>query len=259
MLKRYEKQKKSHAARADAGIGEHRRDPIPTPAGLVETNLVRLLDRTARRDHLVAGARKDGMMRTIRDLLDHAARTGEVIRIVYHGGSQPGTVREVTPIVVTELEMRAHDFASKMNKVFKLDKIEIPDLTSSPPEYDPAYKPPPEISRSIKKEFVGKTEKLERLGWHVKLEEDAISLHRFFKNGKVRKGYEVLMRYEEFSVGLSVELDGRTTETRTQATRPYHVCSRRFAASRSFGHMENAVALFTEEAATLAPAVQPNH
>ena len=44
---------------------------------------------------------------SLREILDQAAKNGEVIRIVYHSGSQPGTVREIVPMEVTNTELRA--------------------------------------------------------------------------------------------------------------------------------------------------------
>jgi NAD-dependent DNA ligase len=77
------------------------------------------------------------MADSLREILEAAARNGEVIRIVYHGGSQSGTAREVTPISVGEDRMRARDFASHATKVFMLDKITLPCEDDRPPEYEP--------------------------------------------------------------------------------------------------------------------------
>ena len=45
------------------------------------------------------------MIETVRQILERAAGTGEVIRIVYHGGSQPCSVREITSITVTHADL----------------------------------------------------------------------------------------------------------------------------------------------------------
>lgn len=76
-------------------------------------------------------------MDALRGFLARAGQNGEVIRIVYHGGSQPGTVREVTPLFVGEDWMRARDFASHRTKVFKLEKVQLANEADNLPEYQP--------------------------------------------------------------------------------------------------------------------------
>jgi len=194
------------------------------------------------------------MTESLPDILAHAARTGEVIRIVYHGGSQPGTVREIVPLAVTDTEMRAHDFASRKDKRFKLAMIEIPDPAASPPKYDPDLQSPPEEICSLKEMFEGKLRDLEALGWHVQLSEDAIAVHRVFSNGNPRKTPDVRLTYDEFVVDLVDDFDGQgIKEERRKSSRPYHVYSRRFASARSLGKMSTAAALFLDEARGLAP------
>jgi hypothetical protein len=42
---------------------------------------------------------------SIREVLEEAAQTRRPIRIVYNGGSQPGAVREITPLMVSHIDM----------------------------------------------------------------------------------------------------------------------------------------------------------
>jgi hypothetical protein len=193
------------------------------------------------------------MAESLRDLLAHAVKTGEVIRIVYHGGSQPGTVREVHPIVVTDVEMRAHDFASKSNKVFKLEKIAIPSLSENPPQYDPDFQGLPEPVGTIGELVKGKVDELLGLGWHVELSEDRVTLHTLFKNGKPHRGFEVGLWYEEYSIAYIIEMDGKQGEERRISPSPYHVSSTAPGAERHFRKISKALARFLEEAVRLAP------
>ena len=70
--------------------------------------------------------------------LRNAAGTGEVLMVVYRGGSQPGTARE---IVVRNLRRRGlvavHDVASDRPRTYKLDLIEVVDHGTTAPAYDP--------------------------------------------------------------------------------------------------------------------------
>jgi len=190
----------------------------------------------------------------LRHMLVEAANTGEVIRIIYHGGSQPGTVREIGPISVSASEVRAHDLASGIAKTFKLAKIELADLTAKAPEYDPAAAPQVEDACAIKQAFAGKIPDLEALGWHIQLSDDAVSVHRSFKNGKPRKIPDVRLSYDEFNVDLVYDLDAEgMVEEKRKSSRPYRVESRNFGSARSFGRLSKASELFLDEARSLAP------
>ena len=192
------------------------------------------------------------MIDAARQVLERAAGTGEVIRIIYHGGSQPGSVREITAIAVTHTDLVAHDLASGGRKVFKLAKLEIAESGAAAPEYDPALAPPPEDSRCIQAILEPNAAELEELGWHVELSRDAIGLHRFFKNGKPRKTPAVQLWYEELTTDFFVELDGRQIEETRKSQLPYHVRSER-AATRSFVRVSRAIEMFWDEARSLKP------
>jgi hypothetical protein len=193
------------------------------------------------------------MNESIRDVLAQAAKNGEVIRIVYHGGSQPGTVREIIPIEVTETALRARDDSSRQAKVFKLAKIRIPDSIETLPNYDPNYQEPPEPTGLIGDLLKDRIDQLHDLGWHVELSENRITLHTFFKNGKPRRGFIVGLWYEEYSITYCVDLDGQQEEERRPSPRPYHVSSMNPGAERHFGKISKAISLFLEEGARLAP------
>ena len=59
----------------------------------------------------------------VRARLIAAAATGEIIRILYHRGSQPGAVREIRPVAISDDEVTARDIASGIDKTFKLAHI----------------------------------------------------------------------------------------------------------------------------------------
>jgi hypothetical protein len=190
--------------------------------------------------------------------LTSAAKAGQVIRIVYHGGSQPGTVREVSPIVVATEEMRARDMTSGIVKTFLLSKVEIAGAEDSVPEYDPnAPKMPPETF-TIRECITPYVEEIEKLGWFLSLTDTSASVHRFFKNGKPRKGAEVALLYEPFVTDFTYDIESNDfIEENRESTRPYRVESRAFASARPFGIETKAVALFLEEVRNRATADAP--
>ncbi len=59
--------------------------------------------------------------------LQSAVGTGEIIRVRYHGGSVPGTVRDVQPLAVDSDYLKALCLASSAFKTFRLDKVELVD------------------------------------------------------------------------------------------------------------------------------------
>ena len=61
---------------------------------------------------------------------------GEIVQIVYHGGSQPGTLWEIMLLAVTEEEVRARDLAVGIEKNFKLADVELVGPDTVAPQYD---------------------------------------------------------------------------------------------------------------------------
>ncbi len=168
--------------------------------------------------------------------LNEAVETGEIISVIYHGGSQPGTVRQISPLKVTHREIRAREVATGAVKTFLIDKMELAQGKSDAKQYNPdAVNKLPEPS-TIQEVFQSEVEGLKRLGWYIQLEINSISLHRYFKNGKPRKGADVgITKYED------------------NPSRPYYVYGPSLATARTFGKLSKAIRLFSEEANTYAP------
>ncbi len=76
----------------------------------------------------------------LRARLAEAITAGEAIRIVYHGGSQPGTVREVLPLEVLDRMLRARDVAAGIDKHFLLAKLELASETTTAAVHDPTVR-----------------------------------------------------------------------------------------------------------------------
>jgi len=166
--------------------------------------------------------------------LERAAKAGERLTIVYHGGSQPGTAREIGVIRVTPLEVRARCYASNTVKTFKVSKIEIVGDEEVIPSYDPQPEPAPPLG--ILDVLSRRADDLKSFGWHVEIDEDSISVHRYLKNGRPQKraAAGILRRPES-------------------PTRPWYVYGPDFAAARTLGNLLKASALFLEQAEKHAP------
>lgn len=181
-------------------------------------------------------------------LLD-AAAAGEIIRVVYHRGSQPGTVREIAPLEVSDDEVRARDVAAGIDKTFRLSHLQLAGPDTTAPAYDPT---PREDSRTLGNALEPYVAELQGLGWHVELADTSISVHRFFKNGKRRKGADVAILFNEFSIDAWDDGNGLQEEA-VKSTRPYYVSSPSFDRARTFARLAPAFSLFLEEARRLAP------
>ena len=59
------------------------------------------------------------------DSFEVAMETGELVTIKYHGGSSPGTVREIMPVKIENDRVRARCYTSDAVKSFMFNKIEL--------------------------------------------------------------------------------------------------------------------------------------
>jgi hypothetical protein len=188
------------------------------------------------------------MTRDVRDLLTGAIEKGDTVRVVYHGGSRPGSIRDVRPLWLTADSLRAHDIAAGIDKTFILSKIEIADsvLPLTPPS-DP---------ETVEAAIAPKLAELQALGWHVTLTRDVVRLHAYFKNGKPRKTYSMSLDFSAYTAVGVVDLDDRGEpveyEERWKSRAPYHVSGLNLP-TRSFGNIWKATALFLDEARNRAP------
>ncbi len=63
--------------------------------------------------------------KSVSALLSSAIGTGEVISIIYHGGSHPGSVRDMLPLNLYEDKVWALCVHTNTKKSFKLSRIEL--------------------------------------------------------------------------------------------------------------------------------------
>jgi hypothetical protein len=183
----------------------------------------------------------------LRTRLTVAATTGEVVAVVYHPGSQPGTVREIIPHVVGDAELDAHDVAAGINKTFRLAHLELAESSTAAPRYVAV-----EGGQSLADALQPHVDALRALGWHVKIAATSVSVHRYFKNGKPRKGADVMMMFTEFAIDAFDDGSG-WREDAVRPKRPYYVASPNFERAQTFTHLPPAVACFLNESRAAAP------
>ena len=196
------------------------------------------------------------MKNEIINTLKKASDSGEPVSIVYHGGTQPGTVRNIFPLNIALSEVKARDVATNQVKLFKLSKIQLPHTAQKYQNYTPDT-PADNDPENIKQAFAEKTNSFESLGWLVKLEQNDISLYSFFKNGKPRKSPDIRLSYVEFTNQEFYDCETDDFAIRQKRnTRPFQIYSKSFAQARKFKSIAAAVATFEQEAQTIAPKKQ---
>lgn len=175
----------------------------------------------------------------IKQTMLDAIATGEIITIIYHGGSEPGSVRMISPIKVKEKIVWARCLTSKKVKSFSLNKIELSaaaelTFTGLHPRPESDNEPPDPVSLKLGIDpFI---DELTSLGWLIQLGDDEIDLFSRFKNGKPKK-YPSL--YFSFDLGPDHYI-----------TKPWKTCG------HAFKYFRRALAKFMDEARAHSPIPQ---
>lgn len=129
----------------------------------------------------------------LRARLLEAAKAGEVLRVAYHGGSQPGAAREIVPMVVGDVLVMADDCATDALRAFRIDLLVLLAPGAQAPAYEVGKQGAVEPEPTIPECFEPARDALVRLGWHVEIEPQSVTLHRFLKNGRPKKSPDVAL------------------------------------------------------------------
>lgn len=188
--------------------------------------------------------------------LQAAADAGEILEIIYNGGSRPGSKRKLGILRVDRDKIRARCYTSKAVKLFFVNKIEIVEDNIKTKAVDWNENKPKETHYTTLEQFRDdKTKSLSSMGWHVKFDDTLISLHRRFKNGSPLKGCDVRLIYEEYVYDEYWDGGGEMCTEKKKSLRPWIIRGTK-KTGRSFGHLNKATALFMEWADELAPCKQ---
>jgi hypothetical protein len=171
----------------------------------------------------------------VRARLADAAATGEIVSVVYHGGSQPGHQRRIAPLAVSTTKVRAVDVETGAEKSYTLEKLELAEKDSAAPKYVPhaPASPLPEPT-SLGEGLAQHLDALSAMGWQIDTGETEVSLHLLYRNGKptpprvtLRKNTEPVGHVFSITAGLDQLQDGRisvsTTSGAVESTRPWQV------------------------------------
>jgi hypothetical protein len=191
-------------------------------------------------------------MKKIGDIKDAISNTATLI-IKYHAGSQPGTLRRITPLSIDKDRIMARCHATGRTKVFILEKIKLCQSEQDGSEWtDEPRKPNFESLNDVHHAY---RDTLEAMGWCVRFEEGDehayLSLHRRFKNGKMIKSPDASLSFQRYRD--DEYFDGEDfvkPEVPTLRKYPYTIRGKH-AATKSFGKLDRAVEKFMESAQAL--------
>lgn len=188
--------------------------------------------------------------------LKEAIEAGEVLRISYAGGSQPGTARDIAPISVKGGKVRARCYSSNAVKLFALDKISILDQSSAKPDkWEPDR--PPRTRYSCVGDIVAEhAEEWKAAGWHPQYDEDQIGLHMYGKRGKLLKSPAVSLCFDPVVNELYMDLDGNFSAPDKKRERPWVVRANGMN-TVTFKNFDKAAALFVEYSRQVTPNPAP--
>ncbi len=133
----------------------------------------------------------------LKQRLQETLGTGEVLNIIYHGGSEPGTARQVLPKRLDGDILRALCLTANRVKGFHLSKVELAETDqqtytgTKPREEEP---PEPE---SLEAGMAPYLAELESLGWIIAWRTNQIGLFECFKNGKRKAMPTLYLLFDE--------------------------------------------------------------
>jgi hypothetical protein len=120
-------------------------------------------------------------MKTIKEILQNSIHTGELINIIYNGGSVPGASRMIMPIAIEGNKIKARCYKTNTVKSFFLEKITLAE--SDKITYTGEHKEPETLIKALEPHL----DELKRLGWELESNDIEAGLFTYYKNGKRRK------------------------------------------------------------------------
>jgi len=131
----------------------------------------------------------------IKQTLQDAMQTGEILSVIYYGGSDPGTARMIFPVKIDNAGVWAKCIASNRVKRFLFEKMRLPESGEQAPVYHDGQKAKP-FDNAASVEHSGNNlfpvfmtmleqfEALEQKHIQTSLHPTGVELHQCFQNGK---------------------------------------------------------------------------
>ena len=166
----------------------------------------------------------------LKQRLQETIGTGEVLNIIYHGGSEPGNARQVMPKQLDGDILRALCLTSQRVKGFNISKVELAKTDQTTYTGSKPQEEAPQEPESLEAGMSPYLAELEILGWGIGRRTNQLGLFECFKNGKLKKHPTLYIGYEEEAKLKKWQITGH-----------------------SFKYFERAVEVFMNEARKQAP------
>jgi hypothetical protein len=191
-----------------------------------------------------------------------AIEAGETLEVIYHGGSQPGTLRAIIPRSIRGDKLIAVCVNSHTSKTFIIEKIEVVEEGSKQKsaKHDPRITRQKSQYESLDELLNENREFLETLGWHIERDTktfqiadsheqhcEHLFLYSHFKNGKLRKSPDIELSFEALT--WDVFADSETPENIRKRVRPWTIRARK-KQTKNYGNLDKAADLFLDWAVT---------
>lgn len=196
-------------------------------------------------------------MRNVEAVILNAIENKERIIIAYHGGKEPGTLREIGPIGFDEStgDLRARCYNTNRVKKFRIDKIQVDNLESCKTRTAERPVKPMEF-KTLEDAYTHIKDTLDSFGWSVifSAEERYLELFERFKNGNLKKLPTISITYEEWVIGeSSYNLEtGVFSEHKVEKKKPWTIRAKK-KTTTSYLDLGKTIARFLEHAESLAP------
>ena len=191
------------------------------------------------------------MNENVRHILLDAIENKKSLTVIYLGGSQPGTLRDISPISISEDKLRARCHSTDAVKFFNIGKIQLPsDSSMITVPYGSLELKVYETMQSVYEDF----HSLYPEGrWGVEFKDHEFALFDFFKNGKRKKTAFMAIQFMErqedetrTEITIDVSLSGVVISegARTPKRRPWVVTGPGRGELRTYSTLDKAATEF---------------
>lgn len=170
--------------------------------------------------------------------IEEAIEAGEILRVKYAGGSQPGAIRQLAPIQLLENgKLRARCLASGKAKMFNLEKIEV---VESGDHGAAVYKPLARPGFTNMTEALSDCrEKLQEAGWLI---HESLQLY-MYNEDEFQNELDIELIHNTMIAGFAFGISegGRVSIDNVEAHRPWRLQCKSANYSASFSSLDSAI------------------
>lgn len=204
-------------------------------------------------------------METVTDVLNDAIENNKMITIIYNGGSQPGTKRDIVPSKITGEYVHATCLSTHTSKTFKVSKIEIYskkdvedvvgwDIKNTIIEHAPW--------KTIDELYNDSLMELNSMGWHIEYEAgNYFSIHKVRKSGIPLKSYVAILSFQEKAADFIYDFETEDFKAENLRDKKFpwsiRIPENNFAKSYTNENQSIAISMFMDAARYTSPIWEP--